>query len=238
MSNGLNTIVDCVFDVYFESNNVNAESFLTIFGNIDNFDEIIKLPIHQIPDAIRKNDPNLKLQPVYEIRSKTETAYRILVGDATLGIAVNNYTRWNSSFFPQIKKIFSSVIKSGKIKKINRIGLRYIDFLKDENIFETGKIKVDINHESIKNKKMFLRVEDIIDGVSYNKSITNNTKFQQNPDIGSIIDIITFVDNKNLVINDSFQSNAFFEEIDKLHIINKDKFKEVISDELARKYNL
>lgn len=237
MSNGINTIVDCVFDISFESN-VGAENFLGILSNVDNFEEILKLPIHQIPDAIRKNDPNLRLQPLYEIRSKTNTDYRIVLGDNVFGIAVNNYTRWQDSFFPQIVKVFSAILDSGKIQKINRIGLRYIDFLKDENIFTTGKIKIDIDDQKVTDKKMFVRVEDVVDNISYNKTISNHTKFQKNPDIGSIIDIITFVDNKNLLIEDGFDKDKFFEEVDQLHNINKDKFKEVISDELVAKYKL
>lgn len=237
MSNGINTIVDCVFDISFESN-VGAENFLSILANVDDFEEILKLPIHQIPDAIRKNDPNLKMQPLYEVRSKTNTDYRVVLGDNSIGIAVNNYTRWKEAFFPQIKQIFSAILDSNKIQKINRIGLRYVDFLKDENIFLTGKIKVDINEQTVVDKKMFLRVEDTIGNISYNKTISNNTKFQNNPDIGSIIDIITFIDNKNLLIDNSFDKESFFVEVDELHNVNKEKFKEVISDELVARYKL
>jgi len=137
MDSGINTIVDCVFDIFFESR-VGAESFLSTLSTVDGFEEIIKLPLHQIPDAVRKNDPNLRNQPLYEIRSKSNKNYRIMLGDNTIGIAVNNYTRWTEDFFPQIKKIFSVILTNGKIHKINRLGLRYVDFLKAENIFETG----------------------------------------------------------------------------------------------------
>lgn len=237
----MNTIVDCVFDVYFESNNVNAESFLTLFGSVnDHFDEIIKLPISQIPDTLRKNDPNLKLQPIYEIRSQTNNAYRILVGDMTIGIAVNqnSYTSWEQSFFPQIKKVFLTIFKSEKIKKITRIGLRYINFLPEEDIFKTGKISVQINTEHVKDKKISLRIEDKIAEISYNKSVANNTKYQNNSEKGSIIDITTFIDEMGLVIDSSFNSDIFLEKANQIHTLNEAKFKEVISDELARKYNI
>lgn len=237
MNNGINTIVDCVFDISFESS-VGAENFLNTLANVDGFEEIVKLPMHQIPDVIRKNDPNLKLQPLYEIRSKANTDYRIMLGDNTIGIAVDNYTSWKEAFFPQIKKIFSAILDSGKIQKINRIGLRYIDFFKNDNIFSTGKIQVDINEQAVSDKKMFLRVEDEVEGISYNKAISNDTQYQNNPDIGSVVDIITFVDNKDLLFDDNFKKDSFFEEVDKLHEINKEKFKEVISDEFVDKYKL
>jgi len=90
----------------------------------------------------------------------------------------------------------------------------------------------------VENKKMFLRVEDVIGNISYNKVIANNTGYLNNADIGSIIDIVTFIDNKNLLIDDTFKIDDFFIEIDSLHTVNKDKFKEVISDELVTKYKL
>ncbi len=236
--NSINTIVDCVFDIFFESDYV-AENFLNIISTIDDFEEIIKLPLHQIPDAIRKNDPNLKLQPLYEIRSSANQEYKILLGDNTIGIAINDkYSSWSKSFFPQIQKIFSLIFDSKKIKTINRMGLRYVDFLEDENIFDTGKIKVDIDKMAATDKKMFLRIEDQVEQVSYNKVITNKTQHLTSSNTGSIVDIVTYIDTKQFIVDDTFDKDDFFNNVDKLHNINKDKFKEVIDDERIRKYGL
>jgi uncharacterized protein (TIGR04255 family) len=237
MNKTINTIVDCVFDIHFESDSV-TESFLNTISKIDSFEEIIKLPIHQIPDNIRKNDPSLKSEPLYEIRSKTNQEYKILVGDNIIGIAIlNQYSRWTESFFPKIKEVFETILDSGKINTISRLGLRYVDFLKDEDIFKTGKINIDIDSSAVNNKKMFLRIEDTIEAVSYNKVITNNVRYADTSEIGSIIDIVTFVEN-NFLIDDAFSKTDFFDIIDKLHQINKMKFKEVINDERIAKYGL
>ena len=69
-----NTILECIFDIHFDSNTV-SESLLGDIANVENFTNIIKLPLHQVPEAIRKNDPNLKLQPLYEIKSNQLVDY-------------------------------------------------------------------------------------------------------------------------------------------------------------------
>lgn len=236
----LSTVEECVFDMNFESTAV-AENFLSIIAEMDNFEEIIKLPLHQIPEAIRKNDPNLKSQPMYEIRSKANLNYKIMLGDNLIGLSLvsgDRYTSWKDSFFLKIQELFSIIIKSGKVNRINRIGLRYVDFIKNENIFKDGKITVDINGNSTNDKKMFLRIEDNIDGVSYIKTITNNTQYKAYPSPGSIIDIVTFIDEKNLVVDSAFEINTLFTEIDSLHTVHTDKFKEIVSEERIKAYGI
>jgi len=235
----INTVADCIFDVHFESNI--AIEILLAHISMANFDQITKLPISQIPEPVRKNDPNLKIQPLYEFRSESIKDYKILLGDSVLGIAIDNqrYTSWTKSFFPQIKKIFEEVIKSKKIESISRLGLRYVDFLPNENIFETGKINININRVPAIDKKMFFRVEDKVDSISYNKIVLNNVEYNNREGVGSIIDITTFIDTKKYILDsEEFNIDNFFEVIDNLHTVNKDKFKEVISDGMAEQYGL
>jgi len=236
----LSTVEECVFDMNFESTAV-AENFLSIVAKMDDFEDIIKLPLHQIPEAIRKNDPNLKSQPMYEIRSKTNLDYKIMLGDNLIGLSLvsaDRYTSWKDSFFPKIQELFSIVLDSGKINKINRIGLRYVDFLEGDNVFQSGKIAVDINGNNTNDKKMFLRIEDNISGVSYTKAVTNNVQYKAYPNRGSIIDIVTFIEGKDSIVNDDFEINTLFGEIDSLHAVHTDKFKEVVSDERIEAYGI
>jgi len=228
-----NSIVETVFDIFFETNSI-TESFLGDISKINNFDNITKLPMFQIPEAIRRNDPNLKFHPLYEIRSKTNKNYKIMLGDGMLGIAIiGNYRGWSDSFLPQIKELFGAFLDSEKIITIKRIGLRYVNFFETENIFETGKISVNLDKTC--KKKMFLRVEDCIKDICYSKTITNEAQYENvNTSVGSIIDIVTFIeeDKKEL------KKETLFDDINRLHDISKNKFKEVISDEYIRKHNL
>jgi len=236
----LNTVEECVFDVSFETDAI-LESFFSPISLVDNFDEIIKLPLSQVSENIRKNDPNLKYQPIYEIKSKTNKEYKILLGDNSIGISLNSreeYSSWSTSFFPEVKKLFTQIFSSNKIIKIDRIGLRYIDFIVDNNIFKDDKIVIKINEEDAKNKKMFLRVEGEIDGISYIKNLSNNIYYKTNENKGSIVDIVTFIDEKNQIIDDNFNIDSFFEEINSLHVLHTKKFKEVINNESVIQYGI
>lgn len=236
----LSTVEECVFDMNFESTAM-AENFLSIIAKMDDFEDIIKLPLHQLPEAMRKNDPNLKFQPMYEIRSKTNIDYKIMLGDNLIGlslISADRYTSWKNSFFLKVQELFSMIIESGKINKINRIGLRYVDFFEGENVFQTGKIGVNINGNKKNDKKMFLRIEDNIDGISYIKTITNNTQYKTYATPGSIIDIVTFVDKKELVLDSTFDMSTFFNEINNLHTVHTNKFKEIVSEDRIRAYGI
>jgi len=236
----LNTIEECVLDVNFETDAI-LESFFSPISLVDNFSEILKLPLSQIPESVRKSDPNLKYQPIYEIRSKTDTEYKILLGTNSIGISLNNtgeYSSWSESFFPEAKRLFSEIFKSNKIIKIERIGLRYIDFIIDSNIFKDEKIVVKIDKEDAEDKKMFLRIEGDIDGVSYIKTLSNHIKYKEDKNKGSIVDIVTFIDKKGEIINDDFNKDRFFEELNSLHLVHTKKFKEVINDKSIREYGI
>ena len=228
-----NSIVETVFDIFFETTSI-TESFLGDISKINDFGNITKLPIFQIPEAIRRNDPNLKFHPLYEIRSETNPNYKILLGDGMLGIAIiGNYQGWSDSFLPQIQQLFGDFLKSEKIININRMGLRYVNFLENENIFETGKISVNLDKTC--KKKMFLRVEDCIEDICYSKTITNDAQYEnKKTSLGSIIDIVTFIEQDKKELG----KETIFDDINRLHDISKNKFKEVISDEYIQRHNL
>jgi uncharacterized protein (TIGR04255 family) len=231
MSNN-NSIVEAIVDIFFETNTL-TEVFLSTILNLNGFDKITKLPISQIPEAIRKNNPNLQFEPLYEISSNAKD-YKIVLGDVTIGIAINGkYKGWDDSFFPQIQEVFQKIFDTQQIIKINRIGMRYINFFPNENIFETGKVKVAINNNEATDKTMFLKINDCIDGICYSKTITNDNNYLNRENKGSIIDIVTFLENVFISID-----NSIFDTINQLHTLSKDKFKEVISDEYITKFNL
>lgn len=233
MVNENTSIVEAVVDIFFETTTF-TEIFLNIILGIDGFDTITKLPISQIPESIRKSDPNLCFQPLYEIASNSNKEYKIMLGDGTVGIAINGeYKGWEDSFYPQIQRVFQTILESQKITKINRIGMRYINFFANDNIFQTGKVKVTIDNHEANTKTMFLKIDDYVENISYTKTITNDQNYL-NRDEGSIIDIVTFVENDFI----SLDNNSIFDTINQLHTLSKEKFKEVVNDEYISEHSL
>jgi len=106
-----------------------------------------KLPHLQVPELIRKQDPNLQFMPLY----------RISMGNLIIQIGSNNvslinsgsgsYLGWNK-FFEKIKSFVSVTIKITAVSEFTRCSLRYIDFLEQDvadvcNISLNNSIKYD-----------------------------------------------------------------------------------------------
>jgi len=63
------------------------------------------------------------------------------------------------------------------------------------------------------NKKIFLKIEDCMKEVCYSKTVINNAEYVNNSTLGSIIDIVTFIENDKK----SLEKKSLFDDINKLH---------------------
>lgn len=203
-------IIDALFEVRFTST-INANAvFGLIYSNLQqDYQEVETLPILQLPDMVRSNDPNLKYKPHYKISNKNVT---IQIGPNVISISsFPKYIGWEM-FSKTIFNVLSKVENTEVIKIIERIGLRYINFF-ETNIFEKINLQVFLSEKDILYKNTVLRTE--IEQGKFNSTlqIANNTDFNRKH--GSIIDIDTFV-TKNL--------KSFFSE--KIKLINSGHLKE------------
>lgn len=231
-----NPIVEAVLDVLFESE-IPAIGLVGLLLTADlKYKTIKELPTLQLPEIIRKNDPNLKYQALYEVRSK-ENRYRILIGDCTFGIAIcSSYNCWKD-FKEEFKEVFDKVFFKMK-PSIKRIALRYVDIIDSENIFENGKINISIDGSSLTNKRSFLNIDYVDDSnIRIIQALSSHTAFQ-NQDLsreGSLVDTVTAIEDNIPSVN---LEDFFYEAADKLHDAQIDLFKKVISNELILKLSL
>jgi len=229
-------IIDVIFDIWFESNMPSEVLLGIIIEENLTYNKVKNLPLLQVPLDIRLMDSNLKHQPLYEILSE-EKPYKIILGHNSLGLALNGeYQGWDESFFPEIKNIYKTIFEKKIINKITRCGLRYIDFFENENIYEIGKISIKINDNTDTKDKLFLRVEKDVDSNIAMAVVINNKASVKNfngDKVGSIIDIASFIKNK-----DFLNKNNFFDITEQLHKINKNYFKEVANDKLIEQLGI
>ena len=123
--------------------------------------------IAQIPEAIRKQEQGMKYQPMYEITS-TDGSYRVVIGEAIFGVAMlKDYTTWEV-FKSEIVRVFDTIFFKSPFR-LQRIGMKYINFLADENIFETGKIKIKINDTNYSGKFSSIQMQKDIEYESLKK---------------------------------------------------------------------
>lgn len=180
-------IIDSIIELRFSSNFPAGALFGIIYNSFkDNYKKVENLPISQLPEQIRLNDPNLKYKPLYKI-SNPESM--IQVGDNVFTVSVKSpYKGW-SKFSVLIYNSFEKLIKTGCIKHVERLGMRYINFFPD-NIFNNIDLNITLSGKDLIPQNTLLRTEINHDLFKSTLQITNN--IEQNGKIGSIIDIDTF----------------------------------------------
>lgn len=154
----------------------------------DKYPTIEKMPILELPPAIRDGDPNLIYSPHFRFKRQNMI---VNVGPRVFSVACPHpYVGWEE-YFAEIQEAFKMAIKIGLINKAVRLGVRYINFFKGVDVFKELKVEVGFNSNSIIGNKNNLRTE-INEGNFVNVvHIANNANiiFQNKNLNGSIIDI-------------------------------------------------
>lgn len=227
-----NFIIQVALDVWYES----SYPTVALLGDMYKIGYTIidETPFRNMPPEIRNSNPNFKYQPMYEI-SSPENHYKINVGDKIFGVSASAYISWND-FIQDTKKIFNVLFSNSTSDlKISRIGLRYLDMLDNINIFENSHIKLEISSESkSRSNSINIRFDNIIDSCNVAETIVYPVeKIDNKAVLGTLIDIITAKEQIKDIDKDNFYSIA-----NKLHEIQKNQFKKILTDELRRQINI
>jgi uncharacterized protein (TIGR04255 family) len=215
-----NNIVQVIFDIWFESD-VPGEVLLGEVIKKFDLKNVQELPLlSSIPDLIRKNDPNFKYQPIYEI-SNEKKDIKILIGTFSIGFATTKYKSWEESVKPYIKKALDLLKETDYIKQKKRMGLKYINFFENENIFEIGNIEININKFLKQSEEIVLKINDKENLPKSSVTILNyqNLKINNEEKSGSIVDIIAY--------NDDLKPDQLLEIAESLHTKVKQIYEEI-----------
>ncbi len=157
------------------------------------------LPVTQIPEHIRLKDSNFHFKPWYRL---TGSDIKLLVGPDVLAITgdcTDGYMGW-SKFFDHIQKILDQVQNGNIVQEIGRIGVRYISFFEDVNIFDKLTLRIQAE-ESDRNftagaTSFTTTLEE--NGFFQQLNVKNDAQraLHQETLEGSIIDIDTFCQQK------------------------------------------
>ncbi len=153
----------------------------------DDYPKVERLPAMEIPMVIRSNDPQFKFSP--ELRLKNPD-FQIQVGPQTVSvICPKDYKGW-SKYFKKIEEVFDKVESLKLIKKYKRIGLRYIAFFKQVNIFENINVKLELVGNSLDREQNILRSEFDYNNFKCIIQICNKVSIgPQEDESGSSVDI-------------------------------------------------
>lgn len=189
-----------------------------------------RLPILNLPEDIRRNDPNLKDKPWFKINYGE---YFILIGLFGVAFGVNPpYDQW-SSFKTFSNQVFGD-LRGSVIKGVSAVTLKYLDFFSNVNIFEKINCKLTLvgniitaiptifRTEIIEDK--FVKIFQITNGVHLNNSALNIDAD------GSLIEISLFTRNVSL--------DNFNQVIEKAHYYQKKSFFELLSDDFLNTFEI
>jgi uncharacterized protein (TIGR04255 family) len=148
-------IVDCVVELRFRTSVEAGAIFGIVYNEFKNdYPNVIKTAVLNIPEEIRLSDPNLLYQPWYQLRNGS---FVLAIGPKQLALSKpGEYPGW-SDFRSRSQSMAERLRGLGIADEIQRVGLRYINFF-DFDIFDRIKLDVLINQQHITSKDTLVRV--------------------------------------------------------------------------------
>jgi uncharacterized protein (TIGR04255 family) len=191
-------LIEAVVDFRFKSS-IPSEA---IFGIIykffqDKFEKKFeKLPILQLPEQVRTQDPNLQFQPWYRLKDKD---FLMQVGPQVISfINQNEYVGW-TEFYGRIRSSLDKIRELEVIDKFIRLGLRYINFF-DFDIYQRINLSILKGQLPLSAKQMTFRATletgSYLTNINIANKATTNRKGQLRQ--GSILDIDTYIEKESL----------------------------------------
>lgn len=216
-------IADAIVELRFDSN-LTSETILAIVFSAfkEKFLSIVALPIMEFPAFVRDTDPNFKFSPHYRL---TNNDFIIQIGPKCFSIACpKDYKGW-SLYFEQIKWAFSSLAKLNVISKPLRLGVRYVNFFENCNIFEKIKLSLALANNPLLYYQNVLRTEFDFESFHCVMQLTNMAMLAGNNTKGSSIDI-------DIICEERLDDISTYEGIvSSAHEIEKKIFFNILQDD-------
>jgi uncharacterized protein (TIGR04255 family) len=215
-------IAESVLEIRYNSILPSDAIFGIIYSKIMNYFSGAKpesLPILQIPEAVRQNDPNLIYQAHYKLFKKN---LGMTIGPRSIVFSCLKpyvgWESWNSFFIP----ILNDIGDTGVFTQIERLGLRYINIFQG-NILDKINLNLVIGSKQVVEESTNIRSELLEDGFIKILQIVNRVAVQIPPKTinGSLIDIDCVK-----LLNVDFESfiSEFPRLIDLAHMYEKQLF--------------
>ncbi|OHD13076.1 MAG: hypothetical protein A2Y41_03935 [Spirochaetes bacterium GWB1_36_13] len=222
-------IEEAVIEIRFESK-IPYEAVFGMFYSVfkNDYSDLQKLPVLQIPESVRFNDINLKYAPYYKLHKKN---FILQIGARVIGLSlVKKYNSWNE-FKTEIIDVITKVYKLNIIDNISRIGMRYMNYF-NFNIFEKINFNMNLSDKEINTMRNTIKLDLLKDNINQTIQLVNNSDFNFNNELknGSVIDIDSFVTSCDIVSIDDTMSL-----LDKLHINEKELFFSFLKSDFLNK---
>lgn len=183
-----------ILEVTVEIKFITSYPHNAIFGIIynafkDKFDRFESLPITQIPEEVRINDPNFKFKVFYKIYGEL---YTIQVGYDVITLHCNApYVGWET-FSIMVNDFIKRLKETAIIKNVVSLSLQYLNFFEND-IFKNSNVSIEVMGKKIDIGKSTMKIEipykDYIQVLQIaNNIIVDDVKLRTKK-AGSILDI-------------------------------------------------
>ncbi len=189
-------ITESIIELRFESKFPYDAIFGIVYNKFkDEYPILEKLPILQLPEAIRKNDLNLRYKPYYKLLSPDKKFIFQLGARVYSLINIEPYIGW-SKFSKKILDVIERINKLSIVDTYVRIGIRYINGF-DANILEKINLSLNLNEDNLKDFNSLIRIEFPSNEFISTLQVSNNAQIRKDDSIskGSILDIDTHIEN-------------------------------------------
>jgi len=221
-----NPIIESTVEFRFKSTVPSSALFGMLYGKIsDKYKKYEELPILELPRSVLETDSKFRRQPQYRFFMES---FIIQFGPEMVSISVKNgYQGWDE-FFKEISYLVNVFKELNIIEKVTRIGMRYIDFFPDIDIYEKINMRIYLGDDPFKSSSQYIRTELKLEEYDVLLQITN--KAEAIGDglkrfTGSLIDY-------DLSISKDIHNSDFYSEynqiLNKAHEYLKDHFFTVL----------
>ncbi len=220
-------IIQAVVELRFDSSYPHSAIFGVIYKEVNKeYPQLQELPILQLPEDIRNNDPALMFKPHYRLSSENHDFF-IMVGARVISISnLKPYAGWNV-FSERIRDLIAKVEKTKIIDNYTRIGIRYINAF-NYNIFKKINLSIKMG-KNLDDLNTAVRLEFPKNEFICALQLANNTDIKNMDGCvkGSVIDIDTFIENpkkgvKDLINKGHLECEQFFFSLLKKDFINNE----------------
>jgi uncharacterized protein (TIGR04255 family) len=217
-------ILEAVIELRFKSKVPSVAIFGILYNRLkDRYTNYEELPILELPRSVLETDSKLRFQPHYRFLNGD---FIIQLGPQMISISVReNYPGW-TVFLSEINYIVSLLDELNIIEKVNRLGMRYIDFFAEIDIFNNINLELTLNKEPLKSISKYVRTEFIKDDFKILLQITDNSEIkskESNVTKGSLIDYDLSIESN---IADFFK--VYNDMLNKAHQTLKEHFFSVL----------
>lgn len=213
-------ILEALFEIRFETTSPEETNTGIIYNCFkDDFDSLENFPIMNLPSEVRNSDEKLKYQPYQRMQSK-DGSFVLQYGQRQLSLHCVEYSYdVFENFKSKISEVTKKALELGIIEKVNRVGLRYTDFLNDAKIpgYSFDELNISIDIAGMSRGENF-SCSSFFNGKSskHRTQIYNTVEvdYKNEKLLGDLVDLDSYIDDKEIKLDkvDNFVSQIHNEQ--------------------------